>query len=185
PVPAVRHGLHEKLVQSGCNNVVVLPFALSDRTERGEFNFIPNLPEEGGLKRRHRYNAEPEAFIPVEVAVKRLDDMVPVGADIVFIKIDVEGAELAVLEGAQGILQKNRPVVAFECGAGSFLGYHDRPEDIWKLFDQLDYRIISITGEMMHTAEKFRKESHVQKFWDYIAIHKRDEQATKYLTGSS
>ena len=48
----------------------------------------------------------------VQVDVVRLDDVIaePVG----FIKIDVEGHELAVLEGAERILREHRPVLLVE-----------------------------------------------------------------------
>lgn len=52
----------------------------------------------------------------VKCEVCRLDDIVqePIG----FIKIDVEGYELAVLEGARDILGKHRPIVLVESERG-------------------------------------------------------------------
>jgi FkbM family methyltransferase len=49
---------------------------------------------------------------PVNVETRRLDDE-PVG-DVGFIKIDVEGHELAVLRGAEGILRRCRPALLIE-----------------------------------------------------------------------
>lgn len=49
----------------------------------------------------------------VEVDVVRLDDLVPVGTRVDVVKIDVEGAELEVLEGMRRVAQDNPSVVVF------------------------------------------------------------------------
>lgn len=59
----------------------------------------------------------------IEVETQKLDDLLNVMTQKVrFIKIDVEGHEQAVLEGAKDLLQKYHPVVIFEYGysPGSF-----------------------------------------------------------------
>ncbi len=148
----------------------MLPFALSDRTGTADFNFIPNLPEESGLKKRHAYNAVPSGFEQIRVEVRRLDDVIPAGTLIRFIKIDVEGGELDVLKGATRILDQSRPIVAFECGAASFLGYHEKPDQIFEIFSTRGYSVYSITGLPIADVEEFRKTSFAQAFWDYIAF---------------
>lgn len=72
----------------------------------------------------------------IHVAAAALDEMFPQGrAD--FIKLDVEGAEALVLQGARHLIQRNRPVLAVSL-------YHN-PADIWELPELLfgmceDYR---------------------------------------------
>jgi hypothetical protein len=53
------------------------------------------------------------------VSVRRLDDELPDGFAPTFIKIDVEGVEHAVLEGAAATLARHRPVVALEHSLGA------------------------------------------------------------------
>ena len=170
PIPKIREVLGRNLQAANLNNVVIYPFALSRESRVAEFNFIPNLPEESGLQKRHIYNATPEAFVKIKVAVKRLDDLVPQDMKIDFIKMDVEGGELDVLEGGLGLLSGCKPVVAFECGAASFLGYHKTPEKIWEIFNMRGYAVYSITGDFMGSAEIFAKASYDQKYWDYLAF---------------
>lgn len=50
----------------------------------------------------------------VEVACRRLDDLVPVDAKVSLIKVDVEGHEANALHGASGLLERARPVVVCE-----------------------------------------------------------------------
>lgn len=49
----------------------------------------------------------------VEVEVARLDDLIPPGARVDVVKIDVEGGELAVLHGMERIVAQNPGVVVF------------------------------------------------------------------------
>ncbi|MEJ7661318.1 MAG: FkbM family methyltransferase [Hymenobacter sp.] len=48
-------------------------------------------------------------------------------------KIDVEGGELQVLEGAQKMLAASRPVIIFEHGIGGSDHYGTRPEQVYDL----------------------------------------------------
>ena len=170
PIPLIRNRLNENIYASGLNNVVVLPFALSTKREVADFTYVPNLPEESGLKERRIYNDIPSEFQKIKVGVFQLDDLIPLGSKVSFLKIDVEGGELDVFLGASNLLETSRPIVAFECGAASFLGYHEAPDRIFDIFDALGYKIFAITGERILTKEIFSKATYAQNFWDYIAF---------------
>ena len=170
PIPLIRNRLNENIYASGLNNVVVLPFALSNKREVADFTYVPNLPEESGLKERRIYNDIPSEFQKIKVGVFQLDDLIPLGSKVSFLKIDVEGGELDVFLGASNLLETSRPIVAFECGAASFLGYHEAPDRIFDIFDALGYQIFAITGERILTKEIFSKATYAQNFWDYIAF---------------
>jgi FkbM family methyltransferase len=84
---------------------------------------------------------------PLTVRLETLDEVL--GDDYVpeFIKIDVEGAELAVLEGALATLIRHRPVVAFEHGRAA-LAYgttHGMVHDV--LCGRAGLRIFDLDGE--------------------------------------
>lgn len=113
----IRNRLNENLFVCALNNATVFPFALSNKRAVSDFTFVPNLPEESGLKLRHAYNDVPSEFQKIQVGVFRLDDLIPTGSKVEFIKMDVEGGKLNVLISVSRLLKSSRPIVAFECGA--------------------------------------------------------------------
>lgn len=179
PLPQIRLRLVQALDADGLNNVAVLPFALSNRSGADTFVYTPECPEESGLRRRAEYNVAPTRFEHIPVTVCRLDDLVR-GEGVGFIKIDVEGGELDVLSGATRCLEAGRPIVAFECGAASYRGYHGSPQAIYELFATRGYRIYSILGHEMADADSFAQASRDQNFWDYVALpEERASEAVK------
>jgi FkbM family methyltransferase len=68
----------------------------------------------------HLHQAErksPNSSTSYEVEACRLDDVLLDQGKIDFIKFDIEGGELAALEGARELLNKWRPPFIFECGS--------------------------------------------------------------------
>ena len=111
PIPRFATRLCEKFP-----NVTVEQLALSDHTGVADFNYLPEDPAYSSLLKRPDLEAGMEVQ-SLRVDVRRLDDCIPRGVPIAFIKIDVEGAEAAVLRGAAQLLRNFRPVVVFECAA--------------------------------------------------------------------
>jgi FkbM family methyltransferase len=124
------------------SNVTVHPVALSDRTSKSNL-WIPS----GGMGTEGRASLEPgnraeSAWKQHSVATRRLDDF-ELG-DVGFVKIDVEGHELAVLHGATDLLESQRPTVLIEI---------EHNADRW---DPLD-TIIEFFGDRSYTGEFLQK----------------------------
>lgn len=62
-----------------------------------------------------------------------------------FVKIDVEGYELFVLQGALQTIQQNRPVLQLEIVDSQCRKFNYSRSDIADVFDTLDYRCVSKT----------------------------------------
>jgi FkbM family methyltransferase len=141
PIPSLAAGLARTFPNVTCRQM-----ALGARPETAEFCHFRRLEGWSGLRRSLEISDElgdPE-YIAVEVSTldAEIGELVPS-----VIKIDVEGAELDVLEGARTILSQARPLVLFE-HVGSAAALYDAPlEAPWDLLSGLGYEIFCVTGE--------------------------------------
>ena len=99
-------------------DVEVHEMAASNTT--GTVAFVENLTRPGfsGLRASSDPSAALDEVREIEVACNRLDDIVETDRPVHLLKIDVEGAEQLVLEGAAELLERDRPAIVFESGPG-------------------------------------------------------------------
>lgn len=94
-----------------------------------------------------------------------------------FVKIDIEGAELAAFRGGKRFFAETRPNVMFECGAEGIEGL-DRAALFAYLTEQMGYDVFSFTDFLFNKgplgADEFRK-CGVYPFraFNYLALPKR------------
>ena len=99
--------------------VQVFEGALSDREGTATFSYVPSRPAVSSLSTRTGIGAD--EIETLEVQLTTLDRLV--GEEPVrLVKIDVEGAEHAVLLGGSDTIRRDRPVIAFEHGPGAHGG---------------------------------------------------------------
>jgi FkbM family methyltransferase len=134
PIPWFATALGKKLSRKA----IVHQIALSNRTGTGELR----IPYRDELEMHGTTTLEAENPLPgsthvkvVTCDVRRLDDCIqePVG----FIKIDVEGHELAVLEGARRILESDRPVLLVE---SEYRHNAAAPESIFRFLEERGFQ---------------------------------------------
>jgi hypothetical protein len=77
------------------------------------------------------------------------------------VKIDVEGAELAVLEGGRSLLSRARPVVIFEHVVEASSLYGASAEAPFDLLTELGYEIFAASGEGPFDRSAFAHISHI------------------------
>ena len=106
--------------------------ALSNETGIVSFNHVVSNTSYSGLRKR-TYDRPDETDCTISVRTDRLDNVIPQGDHIDLIKIDVEGAELQVLQGAVATIKRCRPIVIFEHGLGAADSYGTRPGQIHDL----------------------------------------------------
>ena len=98
------------------SRITCLPLALADRHQILSFNAGTG---EGAAISEHG---------TTHITAVALDDVMG-QQHIDFLKLDVEGAEVAALQGAEKMIQRCRPVMA--------LSLYHRPQDIWAIPDQI------------------------------------------------
>jgi FkbM family methyltransferase len=115
----------------------------------------------------------------IEVETRRIDDYnLP---DVGFMKIDVEGHELAVLAGAEGTLARHAPSLLIECND------EHQPDAVQRLgvaLDALGYTAVFRDGRELRPIEEYQREVH----WvglgieNFIAIHRSRPDVLERVT---
>ena len=142
PVPRNLFYLREHLRLNGVENVTVIAKAVSDRA--GVDAFTEGASSSEG-------HIAPQGSGRVETV--NLDELVSSGTIAApdYIKLDVEGAELRVLEGARSLLANKRPTVFLATHAMADLGYNTH-EPCCRLLRELGYYLEPITGDSLPPA---------------------------------
>jgi FkbM family methyltransferase len=139
--------------------------------EEGEtcFTYVKNLPTMSGFRERSYYPMRPQ-FENMTVRTETLDGSLPAGYIPALIKIDVEGAERLVIEGAIQTISKYRPIVVFECGMGSSDRYGTKPCQIYQLLhDEPGLHIFDLDGNGPYTLGQFEESFARCDRWNYVA----------------
>ncbi|BAZ17118.1 methyltransferase FkbM family protein [Calothrix sp. NIES-4071] len=122
-------------------DVKVLQVAVSDSVGEVDFYLQPQRSGFSGLRLHSPVDEQVEVL---KVKCVKLDDIVPPDQPIGFIKIDVEGGELAALRGSESIIQNFQPSIIFECTNSGLTAYDIKPLDIYEFFDARSYSIFLI-----------------------------------------
>lgn len=112
--------------------VKLFNLALSNQAGVATFNHVISNPGYSGLLKR-RYDRPGETDCTISVSTDLLDNVIDEQDHIDFIKIDVEGAELQLLQGAISTIRRCRPIIVFEHGFGGADCYGTRPEHVYDL----------------------------------------------------
>ena len=141
PIPSLAADLAVAFPTIDCRQV-----ALSASPGTAEFCHFRSLDGWSGLRRSPQISdrdGDPE-YITVNVST--LDAELG-GVDPRVVKIDVEGAELDVIEGGRSLLARSRPVLIVEHVPAAAELYGAPAGGLWDALHSLDYEIFSVTGE--------------------------------------
>jgi FkbM family methyltransferase len=150
------HKMAELLRRTSAPNVSVHEIALSDQSGSADL-FIPrNRDEEliyGLASLEPRQASSDQRIVSTKISTDRLDAVVQEG--VAFVKIDVEGHELNVLNGAIGLLERSQPVFLVEA--------EDRHREqatrlLFEFFGQRSYRGYFIRNGCAFPVREFRVE---------------------------
>jgi FkbM family methyltransferase len=128
--------------------------AVSNEDGEADFVVVKGLSSCSGLRQRDVPGSHDLEH--VKVRTERLDSALPEGYVPDFIKVDVEGAEREVFEGAIETLRRHRPVVWFEHGAGGADQYGTTPADVHAvLVEGAGMRIFDADGQGPYSRAEF------------------------------
>lgn len=120
PVPEVRERLERNVAGNGFRHVTVSPMGLSDASREdvpifGADSAFSDGTQNIGLPTLFDVSGRGRAL--ARINLRPLDEVLPAGQRVDVMKVDVEGAELAVLQGAESTIQREKPAIIFEANA--------------------------------------------------------------------
>lgn len=148
PIPRTFRLLKHNVERLGTSrNVVLHQAAASDVSGRAEIH----LPLEGKLPNYYTASLEGRGMGPVRVVSVRtttLDNALAECPRVAFLKVDAEGAEWHVLQGARALLRQSHPVILCEIGGG-ILRFGRRPEEVFDLLAEFGYQAYQLIEERL------------------------------------
>jgi FkbM family methyltransferase len=168
PLPELAMALRKK--EFNCP-VQIQECALSDYSGSSQFTYMRGTPGESGL--RERVSNYPELADPtrIDVSVRRLDEFLPDISNLRFVKIDVEGGEIACLRGAVGLLSQFRPYVSVEYGSPSYSAYGLSARSLYDIADSIDYKIGDLFGAVCPNCTTWEHVCDLS-YWDWFLVPK-------------
>lgn len=148
PIPKAQERIMENVSLNGFKNVTLVDLALGSRPG----SFVLEKPFEAS-----RINLEKKEAVPGEdilVKVERLDTLAEEQglprADL--IKIDVEGAEMEILRGMEGYVNKHHPTFVIELHPQLLPGFNATVSDVLTWLTDRGYTLTAIdAGNISHT----------------------------------
>lgn len=158
PIPA----LNAKLKAKFGNKADILNIALSDKIGIAEFAYYVDRPAISGFKQRDGHEQD-GAVQYLKVPMNTLDNLIPEFKRIDLLKIDVEGAELSVLKGAERIIRSNKPYILFEFGLGAADFYETTPQQIFDYLTDCGL-VLSTLDYFLKNRQPFSREEFVGQY---------------------
>ncbi|MBF0608641.1 MAG: FkbM family methyltransferase [Magnetococcales bacterium] len=149
--------------------------ALSNSVGTSKFCHFVNIPGWSGLK------PQPCPIDPVseqiDVEVNMLDNIIPQALPIRLIKIDVEGGEYGVIDGAKKTIRQWQPYIIFEHAKVHAFGYGTTPQMLYDLItDECGLAVFSLDGSGPHSKDTF-----VAKYEEAFTTRYRKHTETNFL----
>lgn len=136
PAPANADAIEANAALNGFANVRVIPRAVGARGGVARLQLV----EDQSWSKLEEYGAHPQTARVIDVELVSVDEMLGTGGlpPPTVVKIDVEGAELAVIDGMKGTLAECRPTIICEL--------HDTQREFVSAMDELGYRTTNLDG---------------------------------------
>lgn len=166
PLPHLARRLRRSFKR--CSNVDIREIALSDRQGIASFTYHPDAPGESGLIERFNPVRRRKSRI-LQVQLDLLDNQLQDLAALSFIKLDVEGGELAVLRGGERAISRLRPLIAIEYGRAAYEAHGHDAGSLYAWCEAHAYRPSDLFGNLILGEAEWLQVCD-RSYWDYLLV---------------
>ncbi len=143
PTPNASEFLRNNLIRNKLSNVSVFQGAVSNSNGAMVLSFIEGREEYSSLGGIDHPRGQTSEVKEISVPTKTIDELVAEhDLDPCFMKVDVEGAEFLVFDGARKTLANHRPVVLAELSDVLLKQKGSSAKEVIGLFKSLNYNVI-------------------------------------------
>ena len=136
PVPGNAEAIRVNAALNDLSNITVIDKAVGSKSDRVRLQLV----DDASWSKLEQFGVHPLAEDVVEVDQVSIDQLLA-GGELVaptLVKIDVEGAELAVLEGMRDTIARHQPAIICEL--------HETNREVMAAIRELGYRVINLEG---------------------------------------
>jgi len=154
PIPHLANSLKKNYK----NSVIIKDCGLSNECGQKDFTHVKNAEAFSGFRERDYQNRQVDLeTITVEICTLDQTLLEEKIEPVDLIKIDVEGAEMEVLEGALKTVKSQKPLVIFEHGKGAAEFYSTSPSEIFDYFSKRCNMSISTLEDYLDNKDSLSK----------------------------
>jgi len=154
---------------------MVQPLALTSPGRPSTLTFCEDLDRPGYSGLQHIADPSREAHLRLfhEVPAMTLDDWIRAEVRmngfrrIRFLKIDTEGHDVDVLEGASWVISCDNPIIACEWFKEGYTAHGRKAEDLYDWAWDMGYTVGDLWGNLCESREEFLEVVDVS-FWDWL-----------------
>ena len=171
PVPVTFRSLTTNLALNNLTHVTPLNFGLSNQD--GSFDLF--YYSEGSANASLRNVANRDDAVAVSCRLKTLDNFAKEnGLPVNFIKCDVEGAELLVLQGGCDTIDTDHPIIFLEILRKWSAKFNYDPNEIFALLGSKGYQAFTVAGPVLVPFDQMTQETVKTNFFFLSERHHAD-----------
>lgn len=165
PNPVCVNYVHRLMADNDLSHTAIIPVGISDRTGLGELHFFDDTETDSSASIledvRPTQKIFKKEFIPL-VEWKTIESQLQLGTSAI-LKIDVEGAELEVLQSMSSYIEQSKPIILIEilpAYSAENLARINRQSEIEKLFANYNY----VLHRVIKSDNRFVKLERIESF---------------------
>ena len=174
PQPKTFRTLEKNIIQNGVKNIIPLNLAIAQAPKIAEFYVMADDAYSSLIDTGRKKLTETIKVLCASV------DGVLADVKVDFVKIDVEGLELNVLQSMSDQIQKHQPVIFCEIYKGNINS--NNPHDTINFLRDFGYKVNRVIDGAL--VEFGLDDKHVDQYYNYFFVHSDKKQATKNSTNT-
>lgn len=142
--PYVCYILRQNIKANSANNVQIFQNAVFDKSGEMVVFPVPDIPKSGVYG---SFGIDPTAREGRKIPTLAIDD-IPIDRHVHFMKVDTQGSDLRVLQGAEQTIRKHKMPILFEYEEEMSKGFGQTFDDYAAFISKVGYKIVRTVNEI-------------------------------------